>query len=178
MSNYDPNDNPDPIGEASEFDLNFNGVGDWGEGFPPLPEATYTYVIAEAKPGRSAKNNPKVTLTLTVEPTRHPEYANRKVWDDLTLTPAAMPRVKQALSCIMQRDLENETLAAGWWNELIGLTVRGVTIQEPYTPQQGPNAGKTRINNKIKGYLPSEADMGFSNAEEMKQTQASGGFQI
>lgn len=176
MSDYDPNAG---LAEAgSEFDINFNGVGEWGGGFEPIPDGTYTYVVAEAKPGRSSKNNPKVTLTLTVDPTRHPEYANRKVWDDLTLTPGAMPRVKQALSCILQRDLDNETLAAGWWQELIGLTVRGVTVQEAYTPTTGPNANTTKISNKIKGYLPSEADPQFSGGAAPAQTQSSGGFQI
>lgn len=70
----------------------------------PLPVGTYVARVESAEFFSARSGTPGVKLTLVVaEPT---EFAGRKLWHDLWLTPAAMPATKRDLLKIGVTDLE------------------------------------------------------------------------
>lgn len=167
--------------DPNEFAVDFTGVGDWVE-FEAWPIGTYDVFVFAAKPGRSKTNNPKITLTLKINPEAHPQMKDRQLTDDLSLTKGGMPRTKMAASAILGRNLEGQVLGAGWWNDLIGKRVKMIVDQEPYTPE---GTTITKVSNKVKGYTAvtqspvdqamSQATAGLGVAESAAPSSPAGG---
>lgn len=64
----------------------------------PIPPGTYTCYVASLHPRQSrSKNTPGISLVFEV---LEGEYAGRRVWHSLWLTPAAIPRAKRDLAKI------------------------------------------------------------------------------
>lgn len=172
LGSFNPQNQPgegDDAIDPNEFGINFDGVEDWEE-FKPLPNGTYRFRIFETKPRRSSQGNPMVDLVCKIDPNVHPEHNDRQVTDFLVLTQKAMPRVKTTLSAIMDRDLSNEVLAPGWWNEILGLPVDIVIEQRKYKDE----AGNDKVTVDAKGYIPvSKSRLGGGGGQpQFSQSQA------
>ena len=83
-------------GNAADFNSLWDGTAAAGE-FEPLPPGRYTCLVAD---GRIAASKAKGTPSYKVEfqVLTPAEYAGRKVWCDLWLTPAALPTTKRDLA--------------------------------------------------------------------------------
>ena len=83
-------------GTAADFNSLWDGTAAAGE-FEPLPPGRYTCLVAD---GRLAESKAKGTPSYKVEfqVLTPAEYAGRKVWCDLWLTPAALPTTKRDLA--------------------------------------------------------------------------------
>lgn len=75
----------------------FGNVDD-AQSFDPLPAGRYTMVVERAVDGASRAGNDMTTLTLSVAACDDASLEGRRVWDRLTWSPKAMPRVKAFLA--------------------------------------------------------------------------------
>jgi hypothetical protein len=84
-------------GQGDDFRNNWNNTTA-ADDFAPLPPGKYLCRIINGEPGKSKKKGtPSYRLTFKV---KEGDYAGRNLWDDLWLTPAALPGTKRDLAKI------------------------------------------------------------------------------
>lgn len=69
-----------------------------GSGFEAMPNGRYRAYFADFKVGTSQAGNPKVNMEFHIDKEEHPDYANRRVWDNsVTITIPSLWKLKKIL---------------------------------------------------------------------------------
>lgn len=82
--------------------LDFSNV-EGQKDFEPIPSGRYLVEVTDYKEGEASENakNPGATTiswALAVDGDKHPDYANRYVWENMTIVEASLWRLKAFLS--------------------------------------------------------------------------------
>lgn len=129
--------------------VNLDGVEAWGASAAPaiLPPGWHDVQIESAEDGSSSSNNPQVALQMSTFAGEHVGYGVR---DWLTLTPAALGRIRQFLEAvgveIPSGDFEFPT------SKLPGCKVRVLVKEEP------KNDGSGDMRTVVAAYVPISGD--------------------
>lgn len=81
--------------------LDFTNV-EGQKAYDPLPAGRYTLEVEDFKMGKASENakNPGAnTISWTLTVVDHEEFDGRKVWENMTLVPASLWRLKAFLEC-------------------------------------------------------------------------------
>lgn len=126
-------------------------VGEEESQFQPLPEAVYTYRIKSVE----VKDNKEKTgqyLNFQMQVLDEGEFKNRVVFHIVSLLPSSRFFLRKFLETVTGEDWQQDGMKLEP-KDLVGLSFKGITVQEPYT---NPQTQVTKINNKIREVLPPE----------------------
>jgi hypothetical protein len=148
----------------SAYMVNLDGVeAVQGGDFTPLPDDKYYVEITKAEPAVSQKGNAMIKLEMEVR--YDANYANRKVWDIITVVQTSkfsMGKLRAFLEAtgtgIPRGAFDIRKVAAS----LVGVTV-GIQTKN----KEEEYNGETKTRTRVIAYFPYDDGTGAGNSEEL-----------
>jgi hypothetical protein len=135
-----------------------------GGNFDPITPGEYEVVISEVQVTTSSSQNPMIKAVLVIRSDVDQEFANRKIFDNLAVTEAAMFKFHNLSSALGFEDGHEFDTLEEFAQSILYSTVRVKTKQEEYNGN---------VNAKVVTYKPSEE--GAASPESVVNASTYGG---